>query len=145
MESVQKPYTLHINGRGFLRGITKYEVATNRAKCHCFRGVPYAEPMTKAHRWRRAVPLSKDTRYGTKEDPTNFTGLCAESPQIGPHNALHMTEDCLQCNIWIPIGVPPEGGWPVWIYIRTLFSYPSSFCRHLRQRRWWLSPMGISK
>ncbi|KAF3048508.1 hypothetical protein E8E11_003815 [Didymella keratinophila] len=26
-------------------------------------------------------------------------------------------EDCLQSNIWVPIGEPPQGGWPVLFYI----------------------------
>lgn len=123
MESREELYVSEINGRGCVKGITIIDSETSRPKCHRLGGVPYARPLTKAQRWKRARALPKDFKYGKPENPTDFTGLSAECPQSGaPFETPHMKEDCLQCNIWTPAGTPPDGGWPVWIYIRTLSS-----------------------
>ncbi|MCJ1248236.1 hypothetical protein MMC30_005453 [Trapelia coarctata] len=118
MESREESYVSEINGKGFIKGMTVLDAGTGRPKCHRLGGIPYAQPLTQAQRWRRAKPLPEDLKYGTKESPTDFTGLSAECPQSGaPFDTPSMREDCLQCNIWIPSGTPPRGGWPVWMYI----------------------------
>lgn len=36
---------------------------------------------------------------------------------MGPSDESAWDEDCLQCNIWVPLGTPPPDGWPVLFYI----------------------------
>lgn len=126
MESREEPYISEIKGRGFVKGINILDSETGGPKSYRLGGVPYARPLTNLQRWKRARALPEDFKYGTQESPTDFTGLSAECPQYGaPFDIPNMTEDCLQCNIWIPSGTPPRGGWPVWIYIRMSSSFLS--------------------
>ncbi|KAL9117201.1 MAG: hypothetical protein Q9187_006266 [Circinaria calcarea] len=78
--------------------------------------------MTSSQRWKRAQSLPDGYAYGTKETPSDFTKLSAVCPQAiyNPDDSLdpsQMSEDCLQCNIWVPAGERPEQGWPVWVYL----------------------------
>ncbi|MCJ1402375.1 hypothetical protein MMC11_005595 [Xylographa trunciseda] len=97
----------HIEGKGFIKG-RRYNNTLR------FGGIPFALPLTSALRWKTAQALPQTYRYGSEEEPTDFTGLSAECPQSG---ISATSEDILQCNIWIPLGPPPEDGWPVWIYL----------------------------
>lgn len=38
-----------------------------------------------------------------------FTGGCGVCPQPGV-DEKEWDEDCLQCNVWVPVGEAPEGG-----------------------------------
>lgn len=115
----RSPPCFQVGNLGYLQG----EVKANKNKgelCHYFGGVPYALPPTGPHRWKRPRPLPNNC-YGTKDQPqicTSWTGVC---PQIDADQRQsvrsHWTEDCLQCNIWIPSGKPPASGWPVLFFI----------------------------
>jgi carboxylesterase type B len=40
------------------------------------------------------------------------------------------TEDCFQCNIWVPVAEPPKEGWPVFVFIHggfLQFGTPNTF------------------
>ncbi|MCJ1284835.1 hypothetical protein MMC26_004172 [Xylographa opegraphella] len=97
----------HVEHKGFIQG-RRYNNTLR------FGGIPFAIPLTSAQRWCKAQALPGHHAYGPPEKPTDFTGLSAECPQSG-NSAT--SEDVLQCNVWVPVGPPPSGGWPVWIYI----------------------------
>ncbi|KAF1831958.1 alpha/beta-hydrolase [Decorospora gaudefroyi] len=107
-----QPYNLDLHFRGFAQGLT-YLDPTNSQKplCHFFGGVPYALPPT---RFQKPRPLPACYRYGTRADPGVFTAGCGVCPQEGVGDG---EEDCLQCNIWVPVGEGPEKGWPVLFWI----------------------------
>jgi carboxylesterase type B len=122
MGYLQKPFVTRVNDRGYVKGVEIVDSTTGKPNCRRFGGVPYAQPITsKQQRWRRPQALPEDLRYGAQSCSTDYTGLSAECPQ-GYGGAYadksRMSEDCLQCNIWVPIGKAPEKGWPVWVYIR---------------------------
>ncbi|MCJ1319561.1 hypothetical protein MMC15_004897 [Xylographa vitiligo] len=97
----------HVKHKGFIQG-RRYNNTLR------FGGVPFAIPLTSALRWTKAQALPQNYVYGSREKPTDFTGLSAECPQSGKSTT---SEDILQCNVWVPVGPPSGGGWPVWIYI----------------------------
>ena len=115
--SKTEPYKLHINEKGYIQGVSILHKPSGKPKCHRFGGIPYAQP---AERWRRAKPLPPSHTYGTEDHPVDFSKLAKICPQTNLHglNPAQMSEDCLQCDIWVPLGEPPTRGWPVWIYLR---------------------------
>lgn len=109
-----------IPGKGALEGVTLLHPTTNKPKCHQFSRVPYASPPTGPRRWRKPQPLPRSFSYGSDTDPGQYTTPCSVCPQarvFGRQSAIH-DEGCLQSNIWIPLGNPPNDGWPVFFYIR---------------------------
>ncbi|KAL1310571.1 hypothetical protein AAFC00_000850 [Neodothiora populina] len=106
---------------GYIDGLTVSDsAAPYKALCHYFGGIPYALPPTGPYRFRRPRPLPSQFKYGTKANPSRFTGGTAVCPQpgnLGPPDKSLWDEDCLQVNIWIPAGKPPAGGWPIFFYI----------------------------
>ena len=124
MSHSAKPFLHNLGDGGHIAGILILDAITGRAKCRRFGGVPYALSMTAVDRWGRGKPLPKDYSYGTQESPGDYTGLSAVSPQVEEmngkrgHDLGEISEDCLQCNIWIPMGNAPARGWPVWVYLR---------------------------
>ncbi|KAF2840086.1 alpha/beta-hydrolase [Patellaria atrata CBS 101060] len=133
METIKEPYLRDIQDRGFIEGLTIKEKSSERPVCHYFGGLPYALPPVGPFRWQRPRPLPTCYTYGTRNNPGRFTGETGKCPQLAvdeiasdaaaveeflDHNAAgNQTEDCLQCNIWIPYGDPPSKGWPVYFYI----------------------------
>lgn len=97
-----------------------------RPLCHYYGGIPYAPPPVGAHRWRRPRALPACYRYGTAANPLDCTGGGSTGAGKGgaavcPQNAwdngeapeemrAQFDEDCLQLNVWVPAGEPPEGG-----------------------------------
>lgn len=148
MESITQRCLHYISDKGYLEGVTFLDASSRRPKCYRFGRVPYARPWTSSRRWKRAQALPDDCTYGPKETPSDFTELSAVCPQAiyNLNRSLdpsQMTEGCLQCNIWIPIGETPAHGWPVWIYLRM-----SKIIRKkliLITFRWWLPAMGFSE
>jgi carboxylesterase type B len=82
-----------------------------------------ATALPPAERWRRAQPLPASFSYGSEEEPGRCDGGAGLCPQPGflnitPENPDAWDEDCFQCNVWTPIGEVPDGGWPVFVFIR---------------------------
>lgn len=119
METAHQPYTKSLSHRGVISGSTLVSKTSNQPLCHYFGGLRYA--LAPAERWRRAVKLPSSYTYGSKERPGQHDGLSGVCPQP-PFRMLAdesgWNEDCFQCNVWVPVGEPPAGGWPVLIYIR---------------------------
>ena len=108
-----EPYLLDLSHRGFIEGLTRLDAKSQRPLCHYFGGLPYALPPVGPYRWRQARPLPPCYRYGTRSNPGRFTGGAALCPQpgfLGPPEKELFDEDCLQLNVWVPIGKPPDKG-----------------------------------
>lgn len=107
--------------RGTIQGTTKLDSTSNTLKCNFFGGVPYALPPTGARRWQKPHPLPEDFSYGSKQSPGVFTQPSPVCPQMelpmvpADPNA---SEDCLRCNVYVPLGDAPEEGWAVFVYLR---------------------------
>jgi len=105
-----------IPGKGSLQGSTLLDSASRIPKCHRFSAVPYALPPTGSRRWRKPEPLPPTFSYGPK-DYIRRSSVCPQLRVFGTQSVSH-DEDCLQSNIYVPIGKPPPNGWPVIFYIR---------------------------
>ncbi|KAI9715523.1 MAG: hypothetical protein M1828_000830 [Chrysothrix sp. TS-e1954] len=112
---------LDLTFRGFVRGLTYLDQQDSHPLCRYFGGIPYALPPVGPYRWRKPRPLPACYRYGTRSNPGNFTGGAALCPQVGidgkPAGQGYWDEDCLQLNMWIPVGQAPDEGWPVLVYL----------------------------
>jgi carboxylesterase type B len=116
METVSSPHIQDLQFKGFIEGLLIKEKSTRRPICHYFGAVPYALPPTGEYRWRPPRQLEPCYRYGTRASPGKFTGKATSSPQLGKR-ASPVDENCLECNIWVPAGNAPFGGWPVYFYV----------------------------
>ena len=124
METISRTYIKSLAHRGTIQGVTisTSSSSTSNAKdlCHYFGGVRYG--LAPAERWRRAQPLPASFTYGSEEAPGRCNGGAGLCPQPGfrhtPENPDAWNEDCFQCNVWTPVGDVPEGGWPVFVFIR---------------------------
>ncbi|SLM40710.1 Carboxylesterase, type B [Lasallia pustulata] len=118
-DHVTGPVTLNLNGKGCLNGVAILDKPNGVIKCYRYGGVPYALSPIGEQRWKRPRRLPEGYSYGGVGKPGDFTGLSAVCPQKGQSagNRGQVSEDCLQSNIWIPAGKPPEKGWPVWVYL----------------------------
>ena len=78
-----------------------------------FLGIPYA----KAERWKAPVAVNG------WEGVLNATKVGSACPQRSTLTSRFggyvppQSEDCLSLNVWVPLGTPPEGGWPVMVWI----------------------------
>lgn len=116
MQTTQDPYLKSLSHRGFIQGLTISKPSspnntTNTPLCHYFGGVRYG--LAPSQRWRRASPLPESYSYGTKEQPGHCeggTGVCPQPAFLGPQDQSAWSEDCFQCNVYVPIGEVPEGG-----------------------------------
>ncbi|KAF8851792.1 carboxylesteras-like protein [Acephala macrosclerotiorum] len=107
-----------IPGKGIIEGATLFIKRTKAPKCYRFSRVPYARPPTGHLRWRKPQPLPSTFSYSS-DDPEQYakpSSVCPQPRIFGRQTERH-DEDCLQNNIWVPLGNPPEGGWPVFFYI----------------------------
>ncbi|CZR66330.1 related to triacylglycerol lipase V precursor [Phialocephala subalpina] len=110
---------VNIPGKGVLEGVTLLDSTTKNPKCHRFSRVPFALPPTGPHRWRKPHALPSTYSYGSEASPGQYrnpSSVCPQPRVFGRQFTIH-DEDCLQSNIWIPLGKPPDGGWPVFFYI----------------------------
>lgn len=112
MNDNTQPCLRDLEFRGFIEGLTYLDSKSNQL-CHFFGGIPYALPPIGPFRWQKPRQIPACYRYGTRANPGRYTGNCTLCPQPTPSDGIDHAfwdEDCLQCNIWIPIGDPPEGG-----------------------------------
>ncbi|KAF2138462.1 uncharacterized protein K452DRAFT_276868 [Aplosporella prunicola CBS 121167] len=110
----REPYLLDLGHRGFIEGVTIRDAASSRPLCRYFGGLPYALP---PQRWRMPRPLPPCYQYGTRAAPGRFAGGAGICPQSAAHAHALGDEDCLQLNVWVPMGAAPKGGWPVFFFI----------------------------
>ncbi|KAL4921301.1 Alpha/Beta hydrolase protein [Aspergillus aurantiobrunneus] len=131
METIQIPYLKALGGRGYIQGSTISSKSSNSPLCHYFGGLRYALPPPK--RWRKAQRLPPTYSYGTRDHPYQCPGATHSCPQATFFNLSNTefgNEDCFQCNVWVPVGRPPENGWPVLVFIHggfLQFGTPNSF------------------
>jgi carboxylesterase type B len=114
MSKPSQPYRVDLQFRGHVEGLT-YIDKDSKPLCHYFGGVPYALPPLGPFRFQKPRGLPTCYRYGTRVNPARFTGCCGVCPQPGVGETLDDSasgwdEDCLQSNVWVPIGDPPAGG-----------------------------------
>lgn len=112
MADPSKPYLRDLQFRGVIEGLT-YIDSQSQPLCHYFGGIPYALPPVGPFRFQKPRALPTCYRYGTRANPGRFTGGCGLCPQPSSRGELDVAlwdEDCLQSNVWIPRGNPPEGG-----------------------------------
>ncbi|KAH7082985.1 Alpha/Beta hydrolase protein [Paraphoma chrysanthemicola] len=113
-----QPFLLDLQFRGHIEGLT-YLSPSSKPLCHFFGGVPFALPPVGPFRFQKPRPLPTCYRYGTKVNPARFTGgtgLCPQQTRTDV-DADAWDEDCLQSNVWVPVGEAPIGGWPVLVWI----------------------------
>ncbi|KAL4878490.1 Alpha/Beta hydrolase protein [Aspergillus karnatakaensis] len=131
METFQRPYLKSLGPLGYIQGCTIVSKPTNVPLCHYFGGIRYALPPSV--RWRRARQLPRAYSYGSRNRPFQCPGstkVCPQSTFMDPSNTEGDTEDCYQCNVWVPVGEPPANGWPVIVFIHggfLQFGSPNSF------------------
>ncbi|KAK0122530.1 hypothetical protein ONS96_009572 [Cadophora gregata f. sp. sojae] len=106
---------ISIPDQGSLQAPTVSDPATNEPRCYRFSKVPYACPPIGERRWKKPEPLPELFDYSSLRY-TNPSSICPQLRVFGRQSARH-DEDCLQSNIWVPLGHPPPTGWPVLFYI----------------------------
>ncbi|KAJ5094631.1 CAZyme family CE10 [Penicillium angulare] len=135
METSRRPCLKDLAQRGVIKGVTISTAAGGKDSdlCHYFGGVRYALPPLQ--RWRRARRLPSTFKYGTTQSPGECDGGAGLCPQPGfmnlsSSNEDAWSEDCFQCNVWVPTGEAPRGGWPVFVFIHggwLQFGSPNGF------------------
>ncbi|CAG8090844.1 unnamed protein product [Penicillium salamii] len=133
METTRRPYLRSLAHRGTIQGVTISTASSSQDLCHYFGGLRYG--LAPSQRWRRATPIPASFTYGSTDAPGRCDGGAGLCPQPGflnlsPENPDAWNEDCFQCNVWTPLGEPPAGGWPVFVYIHggwLQFGTPNSF------------------
>ncbi|KAJ5175301.1 CAZyme family CE10 [Penicillium canariense] len=131
METTRRSRLHSLAHRGTIEGVT-IAAPSGTDLCHYFGGVRYALPPLQ--RWRRARRLPSTFSYGSKDAPGRCDGGAGLCPQpefrgVSPSEDI-WTEDCFQCNVWVPTGEPPRGGWPVFMFIHggwLQFGSPNGF------------------
>ncbi|KAK9781812.1 putative Alpha/Beta hydrolase protein [Seiridium cardinale] len=107
-------YTVNSDRLGTLRGL-EVRAKNSQSSIYYFGGIPYALPPLDQWRFRRPRPLPKEHRYDGSF--TGQTSVCPQPEWRGTRKEELWNEDCLQLNIYIPVGTPPPKGWPVFFYI----------------------------
>ncbi len=94
--------------QGVLTGRADAEVAA-------FKNIPYAAPPTAERRWRPPGPAPT---WQGQRDASAYGPLCIQAPPNGDPGVgpLPMSEDCLNLNVWRPIGVRQAAPVMVWIH-----------------------------
>ena len=80
-----------------------------------FKNIPYAAPPTAERRWR--PPGAAPTWQGQR-DAGAYGPLCIQAPPSGDPGVgpLPMSEDCLNLNVWRPVGTRQPAPVMVWIH-----------------------------
>ncbi|KAL3262655.1 hypothetical protein ABHI18_002536 [Aspergillus niger] len=131
LETFGHPYLKSLAHRGYVQGTTLHSKATSQPLCHYFGCVRYALPPPE--RWRRAQKLPESYSYGTKDQPApcdQDAAVCPQPSFMGRSYTKGFTEDCFQASVWVPLGEPPKGGWPVLFFIHggwLQFGHPNTF------------------
>lgn len=130
---------LNLGSHGCIQGRLIRDTDENAANAaplaQYFGGVRYALPPSQ--RWAMARRLPAEFTYGTETNPGKCDGRAVTCPQ--PFMEDQGSEDCFECNVWMPVGRCPDGGmfyhyldlidtmtdrwcigWPVIFYIREL-------------------------
>lgn len=77
-----------------------------------FLGIPYA----RAERWKAPQPA----RWKGVLEATQAGKACPQRDSFASRLGGFLpaqSEDCLSLNVWMPLASPPEGGWPVMVWI----------------------------
>ncbi|KAK7229317.1 hypothetical protein V2G26_001487 [Clonostachys chloroleuca] len=129
-QATTHPYVLE-TPHGRLLGIEQRDVS-GKPILYRFTKIPYALPPIGRLRWRRTQKLPSEFSFtsasGEPGDYSQFGPICPQP--VYTHGAASLpnsnaappvvnveNEDCLYLNIWVPTGVPPEGGWPVQFFL----------------------------
>jgi len=78
-----------------------------------FLGIPYAQ----AERWKAPVPIGRLEGVFQATAPTT---ACPQRRSFTTDLGGYLppkAEDCLNLGVWMPLGSPPPGGWPVMVWI----------------------------
>lgn len=111
METIRHPYVKSLAHRGYVQGVTVATKATNTPLCRFFGGIRYG--LAPSQRWRRAQRLPSNYVYGTRDKPgqcDRLSGVCPQPPFMNLSFEDEWTEDCFQCNVWVPVAEPPKEG-----------------------------------
>lgn len=116
MQTTAKPHLHPLPNHGYIQGLTIFskdasDPANSNPICHFYGGVRYALPPQL--RWRKASKLPADYSYGTREEPGRCDGGAGVCPQVGflgPPDESCWSEDCFQCNVYVPVGEAPKQG-----------------------------------
>lgn len=110
-------HPIDLQARGYIEGVTYVDAKTLTPLAHYVGGIPYALPPLGPYRFQKPRELPPCYRYGTAVNPGRFTGGVGVCPQPGDNEVKRRwDEDCLQANIWIPVGRAPGTGWPVLVW-----------------------------
>lgn len=80
-----------------------------------FKNIPYAAPPTAERRWR---PPGAALTWEGQRDASAYGPLCIQAPPNGDPGVgpLPMSEDCLNLNVWRPVGASQPAPVMVWIH-----------------------------
>lgn len=116
-KSTAEQYKVTIPNKGTLTGYKIPSLTGSNLSTIRFTQVPYAKPGTK--RFERPAPIPEDFNYSAGD--YGSIGLKGPQPTFDTPPFTYLKspsqENIQYLNIFIPDGEPPEGGWPVLIYI----------------------------
>ena len=116
METRRQPCLKSLSQRGYIQGVTLCDKSTDNPLCHYFGGLRYGLP--PAQRWRKARKLPSTYTYGTEDHPCPCegpAGVCPQPSFLNLSKENGWSEDCFQCNVWVPWGEPPKEGTSIYV------------------------------
>ena len=111
VETTKEPHLRNLEPRGYIEGFTISSKGTGVPLCRFYGGVRYGLPPSR--RWARAHYLPETYNYGTKDQPGECydgVNICPQPTVDGKIDDAGWSEDCFQCNVWVPIEVAPKNG-----------------------------------
>nr|QFR37230.1 carboxylesterase [Cyberlindnera americana] len=117
-DETNTPYQLEIPGHGTLTGYKFKSSLTGEDTTVRYAKVPYALPVSSKDRFKKALAIPDDYDY---TGDYGEVGLKCPQPSV-PHAIFNYKkgpskEEIQYCNVFVPTGEPPAGGWPVLFYI----------------------------